>query len=92
MAEDQVQDHLRNLKVHMSMGPDEMNPWVLGELVKLLSQSSSYLRSHGSTMKFPLSGNGNPHFLEKDKAQRPGEYRPVSPLFPERSWSRSSWK
>ncbi|GAB0187360.1 mitochondrial enolase superfamily member 1 [Grus japonensis] len=33
VGEDQVQDHLRNLKVHKSMGPDEMHPWVLRELV-----------------------------------------------------------
>ena len=41
VGEDQVQDHLRKLKVHKSMGPDEMHSWVLRELVdevaKLLS-------------------------------------------------------
>ena len=26
VGEDQVRDHLRNLKVHKSMGPDEMHP------------------------------------------------------------------
>ncbi|PKU37294.1 rna-directed dna polymerase from mobile element jockey-like [Limosa lapponica baueri] len=26
VGEDQVQDHLRNLKVHKSMGPDEIHP------------------------------------------------------------------
>ncbi|KAJ7411925.1 hypothetical protein WISP_100017 [Willisornis vidua] len=31
-GEDQVQDHLRNLKVHKPMGPDEMYPWVRREL------------------------------------------------------------
>jgi len=28
-----VRDHLRNLKVHKFMGPDEMNPQVLRDLV-----------------------------------------------------------
>ena len=29
VGEDQVKDCLRNVKVHKSMGPDEMHPWVL---------------------------------------------------------------
>ncbi|GAB0210007.1 hypothetical protein GRJ2_003466500 [Grus japonensis] len=33
VGEDQVQEYLRNLKVHKSMGPDELHPWVLRELV-----------------------------------------------------------
>jgi len=41
VGEDQVRDQLRNLKVHRSMGSDEMHLWVLRELVhevaKLLS-------------------------------------------------------
>ncbi|PKU47712.1 rna-directed dna polymerase from mobile element hypothetical protein [Limosa lapponica baueri] len=41
VGEDQVRDHLRNLKVHKSMGLAEIHPWVLRELVdevaKLLS-------------------------------------------------------
>jgi len=32
VGEDQVRDHGRNLKVHTSMGPDEMHLWVLRKL------------------------------------------------------------
>ncbi|KAM9598579.1 uncharacterized protein ACIBXB_004267 [Morphnus guianensis] len=59
VGEDQVQDHLRKLKVHKSMGPDEMYPRVLRDWqMKWLSHYPSYWRSHGSPGKFPLTGKG----------------------------------
>ena len=33
IGDNQVQDHLRNLKVHKSMGPGEVHLWVLSKLV-----------------------------------------------------------
>ncbi|GAB0179904.1 hypothetical protein GRJ2_000455700 [Grus japonensis] len=57
VGEDQVQDHLRNLKVHKSMGPDEMHLWILREPVDEVAKSL-YLRSPGSLLKFPLTGKG----------------------------------
>ena len=32
VSEDQIQDHLKNPKVHKFMGPNEIHPWVLREL------------------------------------------------------------
>ena len=58
VGEDQGRDHLRNLKLHKSMGPEEMHQRVQRELMKCLSHYLSYLRSRGSPVKFPLIGKG----------------------------------
>ena len=41
VLEDQVQDYLRNLKVHKSMGPDEVDPWVRRELADEVAKTLS---------------------------------------------------
>ena len=70
VSEDQVQDHLKHLKVHKCMGPNEIHPWVLRELAdNLPSRYPSYLKSHGSLVKLPLLGKVkyNPHCQEGKK-------------------------
>ncbi|GAB0199272.1 mitochondrial enolase superfamily member 1 [Grus japonensis] len=64
VGEDQVRDHLRKLKVHKSMGPDEMHPQVLRELADEVP--TDWKR-----------GNITPIF-KKGKKEDPGNYRPVS--------------
>lgn len=55
VREDQV--HLRNQNIHRSMGLGEMHPRALRESVMWLSSHSpSYLRSHGSQVKWPVTG------------------------------------
>jgi len=80
-GEDQVQDHLRNLKVHKSMGPEEMHSWVqralMGEAAKPLSILFERLWWSGEVPTNWRRGNITPIF-KRGKKEDPGSYRPVS--------------
>ncbi|KFZ50356.1 hypothetical protein N338_08365, partial [Podiceps cristatus] len=81
VGEDQVREYLRNLKVHKSVGPDEVHPQVLRELVDKVAKSLSIiferLWQSGEVPSDWRRGNITP-FFKKGKKEDPGNYRPVS--------------
>ncbi|KFQ45587.1 RNA-directed DNA polymerase from mobile element jockey, partial [Nestor notabilis] len=81
VGKDQVQDRLKNLDVHKSMGPDEIHSWVLKELANEVARPLSIiLETSWQTGEVPddwKKGNVTPIF-KKGKVEDPGNYRPVS--------------
>ncbi|KFQ44879.1 hypothetical protein N333_02151, partial [Nestor notabilis] len=81
VGEDQVQDRLKNLNMHKSMGPDEIHPWVLKELVNEVAKPLSIiLEKSWQSGEVPddwKKGNKTLIF-KKRKVEDPGKYGPVS--------------
>ncbi|KFW69975.1 RNA-directed DNA polymerase from mobile element jockey, partial [Pygoscelis adeliae] len=81
VGEHQVRDHLRHMKVHKSMGHDEIHPQVLKELPDEVAKPLSIIFEKswqpGEVPSDWKRGNITPIF-KKGKKEEPGNYRPVS--------------
>jgi len=81
VGKDHIQDHLRNLKVHRSMGPDEMNPQVPREMADEVAKPlSAVFEKSWQFCEAPTDwkrGNITPVF-KKEKNEDLENYRPVS--------------
>jgi len=81
VREDQVRNHLRNLNVHKSMGPDEMHSGVLREVADVFAKPLSVIFERswqsGEVPGDWRKGNIVPIF-KRGRKKDPGNFQPAS--------------
>ncbi|KFQ61527.1 hypothetical protein N334_12886, partial [Pelecanus crispus] len=80
VRKDQVHDHLRNMNVHKSRGPNKMHPRVLRELAHVVAKPLSMIfEKSWQSGEVPADWKkGNVASIFKKGRKDPGNYRPVS--------------
>ncbi|KFW05676.1 hypothetical protein N327_09097, partial [Fulmarus glacialis] len=82
VGEDQVRDHLRNMKVHKSMGPEKIHLRVLKKLADEVAKPLSIIfEKSWQSGEVPTDWkrrNITTIFEKGKKKEDPGNYRPVS--------------
>ncbi|KFQ20280.1 RNA-directed DNA polymerase from mobile element jockey, partial [Mesitornis unicolor] len=81
VSEDQVRDHLKYLKVHKSMGPDDIYPWVLRELADEVAKPLSIIFERpwqSGEVPVEWKRENKTAIFKKGKKEDTGNYRPVN--------------
>ena len=74
VREDQVQDHLRNLNIFKSVGPEKMHPRVLRELAEVVAKPLSMVFEKSGEVPGDWKKGTIAPIVKKGRKEDPGNY------------------